>query len=145
MNENEQDSPAVAAMRKVLREEFQRAFDAVFEDVPSLIGEWVSRRVVLDLKERLAGAEAKTLAVAPLADAGLVARVLAWCEGAKKPGQAQGVTYVARQLGVPPNEVHAAFLALESAGKLYARPHVKGSKLWYVAGQGPGPVKGGAK
>lgn len=58
----------------------------------------------------------------------------------KSPDQCQSLKHLCKTLGLPSSRVVLVLDALERAGKIYSRPYFR-SKLWYLTGFGPGPVK----
>lgn len=83
---------------------------------------------------------ASTQEAVPVVDAAVVGKVRDVFHASVKPGQAQSVTWLAKFLGLLPEQAKAALKVLENAGEIYARPHMRGW-LYYLTGQGPGPVK----
>jgi hypothetical protein len=126
----DEESEEFAKVRAIVREEVENALGVVLERIEAMAAQ---------------GLPAK-LDVSPLnvAETLLAAEVLAVFHKAADPDQCQALKYLCKTTGGASEYVLAALDGLERAGKIYSRPYFR-TKLWYLVGHGPGPIKERAK
>ena|SRR5690242_12938706 len=123
-----EEDPAFAKVRAIVREELESFKDDLFAGFAALLETRASSGVVEDeAPAKYTGGEDAIFAV--FNEAAL-----------KDPDQCQSIKHLCERTKLPKAAVLAALDTLERWHKVYSRPYFK-TRLWYLVGHGPGPVK----